>query len=350
MKSKSFLYLAIVTVLSALAGYFIYKRNATTIDPTKISFAVIDPSIIHKIVITEPNKVVANLEKNEKGKWIINGLYPCRNDNMKVLLDGIAKMRIKYPVPNGAINNVIKDIATLGIKVEIYDNSNEMIKAYYIGRETQDMAGNNALLINHENGDAYEVPIVIEIPGFNGYLSPRFFADMSKWRDLKIFETQISELKKIEFKNNEFIDSSYVIEHLDNNLFSLKKLSGESIVDLDTNTLQRYLIYYREGNVLSYLKDQKTQTVNLDSIEKTAPFAEITITKTGNVKQKFDFFKQPINKEKYKDVDSSRISDPENVLVRINEPKEFAIAQFTNLGKWLQTWKYFLREKPVKKF
>jgi hypothetical protein len=350
MKSKSLLYLTIVAVLSALAGYFIYKRNATTIDPTKISFAVLDPSIIHKIVITEPNKVVANLEKNEKGKWIINGLYPCRNDNMKVLLEGITKMRIKYPVPNGAVNNVIKDIATSGIKVEIYDNNNDLIKAYYLGRETPDMAGNNALLINNDNGEPYDAPIVIEIPGFNGYVSPRFFAGLNLWRDLKVFETQISELKKIEVKNNEFIDSSYVIENLGNNLFSLKKLSGENIVDFDTNTLKRYLIYYREGNVFTFLKDQKPQTVNLDSVGKTKPFTEVTITKNNNVVQKFEFFRQPINREVYKSVDASLISDPENVLVRLNEPKEFAVAQLTNLGKWLQTWKYFLREEPVKKF
>jgi hypothetical protein len=350
MKSKSLLYLTVVAALSALAGYFIYKRNATTIDPTKISFAVLDPSVIRKIVITEPNKVVANLEKNEKGKWIINGLYPCRNDNMKVLLDGISKMRIKYPVPNAAVNNVIKDIATSAIKVEIYDNNNDLIKAYYIGHETPDMTGNNALLINTDNGEAYDIPIVIEIPGFHGYLSPRFFADQNKWRDLKIFETQISELKKIEVKNNAFIDSSYVIENIGNSLFSLKKLSGENIVDFDTNTLKRYMVYYREGNVFIYLKDQKPQTINLDSVGKTQPFTEITITKNNNVVQKFDFFRQPIDREKYKDIDSSRISDPENVLVRLNEPKEFAVAQLTNLGKWLQTWKYFLREKPVKKF
>jgi hypothetical protein len=349
MKSKSLLYLLVVAVLSIIAGYFIYKKNATTIDPTKISFAVLDPSIIRKIVITEPNKVVANLEKNENGKWMVNGLYPCRNDNMKVLLDGIAKMRIKYPVPNGAINTVIKDIAILGIKVEIYDN-NGLIKAYYLGRETKDLTGNNALLINNETGEPYEIPIVIEIPGFNGYISPRFFSDANDWRDLKVFETKIEELKKIEVKDNQYIDSSFVIENLGNSLFSLKKLSGENIVDFDTNTLKRYLVYYREGNVFEYLKDKKDIGFNLDSVAKTSPFVEISITQSRNSVKKFEFFRKPINKDAYKGADYSMISDPENVLVRINEPKEFATAQFTNLGKWLQTWKYFLREKPVKKF
>jgi hypothetical protein len=350
MKPKSLIYLFIAFALTAAAGYFIYKRKESTVDPTKISFAVFDVSVIERIVITDGNKVKADLKRTAKNDWIINSKFRCRKDNMDVLLDGIRKMRIKYPVPKGGINTVLADIATTGIKVEIYNKENDLIKAYYIGRETNDMSGNNALLINEKNGDAYEYPIVIEIPGFNGYLSPRFFANENLWRDITIFETEIDDLKKVEVKYSNYADSSFVIENLGNNNFTLKQLNQSPIVGFDTNTLKRYLIYYREAAVMNYVNGADKKLDGEDSIAKSTPIAVVSITTKSKGLNQFAFFNCPIDRARFPDPVEGRVADPEVILVRLNEPKEFAYAQYTNLGKWLQTWAYFMPEVPVKKF
>jgi hypothetical protein len=348
MKVKNSTLLIITFLIVALAAYFIYKRKDSTIDNTKISFAVFDPSQIKKIVITEPDKKVASLVKSESGDWMINERYKCRNDNMKSLLQAIEKVRIKYPVPNAAVNNVLKDIATIGIKVEIFNNENELIKAYYLGRETADMGGNNALLINTDTKEPYEAPIVIEIPGFNGYVSPRFFANEYAWRDVDVFKSQINELKKIEVKYNAHLDSSFIIENLGNNLFDLKKWNGEKVLQFDSTALKRYLIYYRQAAVFAFIPEKNDRFPRMDSIAKSTPFAEVSITTTNKPIQRFEFFRQPVLAKEFATTDTSRRYDPESVLMRLNEPKEFAVAQYTNIGKWLQTWAYFAPQRPVK--
>ncbi len=348
MKSKTALFSILAIVFAAVAAYFIYQRKFSTLDSKNVSFAVLDVSVIKKIVITEPEFQPASIEKNADGVWMVNDLYRCREDNINVMLEGIRKMRIKYPVPNAAINNVLKDIATTGIKVEIYDKNEEMIKAYYLGKATPDMGGNNALLIDPKSGRPYETPIVIEIPGFYGYITPRFFANVNTWRDVNVFSAQIKDLKKIEVMYTEYQDSAYTIDNLGNNNFTLRKGNGEMIPQFDTNTLKRYLVYYRQAAVYNFLKDLKEKYEPLDSVSKTKPYAMVRITTSNKPVQLFEFFRQPVDEKMFTAIDPNRKYDPEYVLVRLNEPKEFAIAQYTNIGLWLQTWSYFLPEKPVK--
>jgi hypothetical protein len=262
------------------------------------------------------------------------------------------KIRIKNPIPSAAINPVLKEIATSGLKVEIFDKNNACVKAYYLGAETTDMTGNNALMINPKNGEPFKTPIAVELPGFNGYIKPRFFADLNSWRELIVLESQISQLKKIEVRHYPAVDSSFVIENKGNGVFSLTKLNGQAIMGFDTATLKRYLIYYRKAGVLEFLKDRERPVEKLDSIGRSKPYSHVLITFSDNKTNQYEFFKLPMDKDRIVGgvLDSTNYLDRENMIVRLNQPKEYAIAQYTNIGKWLQTWVYFMPNQPVKKF
>ena len=63
---------------------------------------------------------------------------------------------------------------------------NEASKTYYVGGESKDMIGSYMLLENSNRA------FVVYIPGFNGFLAPRFTIDGTKvssdlWRDRTIF-------------------------------------------------------------------------------------------------------------------------------------------------------------------
>jgi hypothetical protein len=348
MKAKNWIYIVLILVIGGALYYFIQKNKVKTMDDKMVSFAVLDVNQIQRIVITETSKLKADLVRQDNGKWKVNDLYNCRPENIRVILDGISKVRIKSTVPKAAIDNVLKNIATNGIKVEIYDAKNDLLKSYFMGNETPDNSANYILMVDPDNDKPYAEPMIVEIPGFNGYLRPRYFGDQNMWRDIRVFETELKELNQIEVKWQAYPDSSFVISHLGNNQFTLKKLNGESIQNFDTNALKRYLIYYKQAAILNYLKDAPNPYPKLDSIGKTAPFLTIAIIKNGK-KSNFEFFRKPIDKERIEGVDPTKVYDLENDLVRFNEPKEFAVAQITNLGKWYQTWKYFVPSQTVKK-
>ena len=74
---------------------------------------------IEKIFLSDRKGTNLTLIKEENG-WRINNSYKVRNDAITTLLNTISEIKIQRPVPNSSYNNVIKQLATTGVKVEIF--------------------------------------------------------------------------------------------------------------------------------------------------------------------------------------------------------------------------------------
>ena len=68
---------------------------------------------------------------------------------------------MRSPVPKAAFNNVIKQIATSGTKVEIYQGKDKPSKTYYIGGATLDHQGTYMIL--ETEGVKSSVPFIMYI-------------------------------------------------------------------------------------------------------------------------------------------------------------------------------------------
>ena len=132
----------------------------------------------------------------------MNNKYNVRNDAISTLLSTIQKISIQRPVPETGYNNVIKQLATTGVKVEIYYNNK--IKTYTVGGSTSNHLGTYMLMANADN------PYIVHIAGFNGFLSPRYGIqgyelDINNWRDNTVFKIDtelISEISLIDLQEN----------------------------------------------------------------------------------------------------------------------------------------------------
>ena len=71
-------------------------------------------------------------------------------------------------------NSVIKTLASEGVKVELYTQNKKLYKTFYIGGETADFLGTYMIM------EGAKKAYVIHIPGFNGFLTPRFNIDGRK--------------------------------------------------------------------------------------------------------------------------------------------------------------------------
>ena len=97
----------------------------------------------------------------------------------------------------------MKYLATTGINVEIFEHD-KMIKSYIIGSSTPDHLATYMIIKNNKT------PYAIHIPGFNGFLSPRYgvqnnILNQNLWRSTKVFDLNSNEIKKIKYSN--LIDS-----------------------------------------------------------------------------------------------------------------------------------------------
>ncbi|MBK6949823.1 MAG: hypothetical protein IPH16_18705 [Haliscomenobacter sp.] len=98
-------------------------------------FAVPDTSRIGKIFLAHRDNETVLLER--KGtQWIYNGNWKVRPGAMENLLDAVRRIEIKYQPAQAAVPNMVRDLGSEGIKVEIYDKRNRPLAVYYVGGST----------------------------------------------------------------------------------------------------------------------------------------------------------------------------------------------------------------------
>jgi hypothetical protein len=182
MKNKKNILLLVLALAlgGATFGYFEYKRN-TNLNGYDFEFAVKDTASIYKIFLADRKGGKVTLTRENASTWKLNGTYKARKDAIDNLLGTIARVELMYRLPRNAVGNVVKEIASEGRKIEIYDKNNRQLKAYYIGGADADGYGTNMML------DGSNEPYVTHIPSFVGNLRVRYFTDFLDWRDRYTF-------------------------------------------------------------------------------------------------------------------------------------------------------------------
>src|SRR5665213_2368617 len=182
--------LLIFLLLAVVAAILIATNKKSTIKEDLKDFAVTDTASITKIYMTTKTPSSVTLTREGPGQWTVNGKFAARNDAMNDLLETIKEVSVRAPVAKSAMDNVLKALATSSTKIEIYDHD-KLLKTYYVGSYTQDMAGTFMML------EGSKTPFVTFLPGFNGYLSTRYFTEEPLWRDRTIYNYYPDEIGSI---------------------------------------------------------------------------------------------------------------------------------------------------------
>ncbi|MCO6500702.1 MAG: hypothetical protein J5I47_10025 [Vicingus serpentipes] len=273
MKKNKIVYILIV-VLAAFAVYYFFTNKKSTLEDTEgalADFAIEDTASIDKIFIADAKGEKITLSKIDN-KWMVNGQYEARPDNIRLLMKTFFRISVKMPVPKSAFNVVVKNIATGATKVEIYQGKEKPSKVYYVGGPTLNHQGTYMLL--EEDGVKSTIPYIMHIPGFYGYLSTRFFTNAQQWRDAVVFKYQLEEIKRIEVQHHETPEESYAIEKEGN---QLKLLNGQGVPlnGYHPQQLQNYVERYQK--VYYEMIDEESTKEEMDSILATPPYISITV-------------------------------------------------------------------------
>ncbi|MCB0380821.1 MAG: DUF4340 domain-containing protein [Flavobacteriales bacterium] len=273
MKNNKFL-LATLLILVAIAVYFFVSKTSGTIKNELKDFAITDTASIDKIFISDYKGDKATLTRGDK-YWVVDRAHKARPDGVELLLNTFYRIAVKAPVAKAALNNVITDIATRATKVEIYQGGDKPTKVYYIGGATQDSHGTFMVLEN--NGEKSSVPFITHVPGFNGYLTTRFYANPLQWRASNIFNYQPDEIASLEVTYSEKPEESFKIERNVNQLTVIDGLTNQPMKNVDTNKVYQYLGMYGNINYEMVVLDELS-VEKQDSVRKTLPIFTINLT------------------------------------------------------------------------
>ncbi len=265
-KKNTVIILAIILLLIILLWQIKLQDNSSGLD---YDFAVTDTASITKIFIADLKGGSITLDR-EKQNWKVNNKYNVKNSAMNIILKTIKNISVQRPVAESSYNNVVKELATNGVKIEIYQKHNKKpCKTYTIGNNTANHSGTYMLLENSNQ------PYIMHIIGFNGIMGPRYglqgqIVDINAWRDKNIFKLNTKDILSFTLINERGNDSSFTIENNNGNLllFNLK----EEKIEANQKSLEAYLNYYQNINCENY-----KNKIKLEDLRQSKKLYSLTI-------------------------------------------------------------------------
>lgn len=336
---KNRIAIILVILMGSLTFWFISKNRKGTLSAEMKNFAVKDTASITKIFLADKNGRNLTLERGETGKWTVNGKYGVRMDALETLLETIMRLDVKEPVGKKAHDNVVKRLATKAVKCEIYQKG-ELTKAYYVGTETQDLTGTYMIMIDIETMEAMERPFITYIPGFEGYLTTRYFTEEKGWRDRTMFQYNPNEIKSVRMEVPYNPSFGYELTVKGNNDYEIKMLSDNKIVEnVDPLAVKQYLSYFQILSFESFEVDLKQHQI--DSVLKSKPINILTVTDKNGKVNKVKFFARKPKKESYGKDGLLLKFDEERMDALMNNGIDFVMVQFYMFGKVMPSVDYF---------
>ncbi len=258
----------ILILIVALCFYFLVTRKPwRSFSGDDADFAIVDTASITKIFIADVRGEQVLLTK-ENGIWLVNGKVVADKKKVDLLLQTMHDVRMRNPVGQNEHNTVVKEFTSLGIKTEFYSND-ELLKTIYVGRATGDQVGTYMMI------EGATAPYVAHIPGFVGYLTPRFPTNAVKWKSKLVFDVPAQEIKSFTMSFPAAVQESFVLTN-----GATPSLAGADGKPMQTDV--NYLKYLLGSFTQLYCEgfDDNFTKVQQDSIAKTPVFCEIKLEKT----------------------------------------------------------------------
>jgi len=258
---------------------------------------------------------------------------------------------MKAPIGIKARENILKDLAARGIKVEIYTGDEEAEKTYYVGGPTPDNSGTYMAL---EKDGNFSDPFITCLPGFNGYLTTRYIMLDYKWRTTVIFNSPYSKISSLKMEYFQKPDDSFEITRNENapadgrqGAIILKSLKyNTALSNFDSMAVKEYLTNY--GNV-HFEAFEKMKAETRDSILASPKFFRITLTdvngKTNTVTAYPIKAKPGAVNLKGEPVEF----DEDRMYAQINDEPDLALIQYYTFDNLLKPVSWFETDPKLKK-
>jgi hypothetical protein len=345
-KRSSLIIILILLVLSGISLFLYFSRSKlSTVDEDARNFSFKDTAAITRIFIADKDNHQATIVRTKDG-WYVNDKFRCRTDAVLNLLEVIKLVDVKTSVPKTAKENVIKFMSFNAVKVEIYVGEKK-VKQYYVGHETPDSEGSYMVLTDLESGKNFKDPFVCFIPGFNGFLQPRYIAEENEWRDRIVINYIPPQMSQIKVEHLSVpADSSFTIDLPDANTFILKDLKGIPHT-FSEERMRQYLVYFQNVSYEVLVTGKNIQLQ--DSLKAQKPFSELTISLKDGSRNIFKMYRKKYNGDNAMAHGVKFEYDPDRFYMSFDNGRQWALCQYFVFGKLLVNSGYFSPAVSVKK-
>lgn len=235
--------------------------------------------------------------KRKGDYWMLNDSFRVRENAISNLLDAISRIELQVIPGAQALNTLVKDLTTHGVRTRLYDKDNQLLKGYVIGGSTPDDRGNYIIM---EGADR---PAVVHIPGWEGVLQTRFTMPVNDWKDRIIFRYEVDEIDELVVTYHDQEESNFVIRSQDGRLIVSPHDDSHSVGDPRKGAAEAYLRSYQSVGaeqilpydaVLEAIRDQTPfvtfQLRNIKGEQQVVTLFPIQITADAAVRDRIERF------------------------------------------------------------
>lgn len=346
MKRKHLIILFLILILVFVALFLVFNRGTGTFKDHTKEFAVKDTATITKVFLADKKNRTILLERVEAGDWLLNGTYKARNSGINLLFETFKHLVPKYPVPKSGHDNVVAQLAAASIKVEIYQqvyrfdllgielfSHEKLTKTYYVGGATQDNMGSFMLM------EGADVPFVVHLLGFRGYVAPRYSTMEKDWRDHTVFRKSLAEIHQVIMEIPTEPENSFKILKENRDLKLINFETNKVISQYDTLRLLNFLTAFADIRYEALLNDMNPN--RKDSIIQSTPKNILTVVDTkGDSTTIITYFKPNDNRAVNME-GSLYVHDLDRLYALVNNNKDFVLIQYYVFDKVLRPLSYF---------
>lgn len=332
--SKNLKILTILVLLSFLTYWLISRHPWSTFKGDLKEFSIKDTASITKMFFADKNGNKVLLQKNDQNIWMVDNKFIADPDKINLMLSTMHDVDIQKPITEAEHNHVISILATQAIKAEFY-RGEKLIKTIYVGSSTPDQFGTYMLI------DGSEKPYVTHIPGFVGYLTPRFITQQKHWKSKQIFNLSASEIKSVSVQYPMNMKQSFTIENGINPVLK----SENKIINADEKFLKYYIGSFKNIFFEGYIESTQAEK---DSVHHLTPFCIIQVTKSTGEKISLQVNIKAIDnhtKQQFDEKGNTMQFDTEKYFAFINDDKDMVLIQEYVFGKLFKTLDDILKTK-----
>lgn len=317
-KYKNIVLIMAILGMAGLVASKYFSNSGSTLKSSSKDFSIKDTSSISKVFIADMKDNQVLLERQPNGIWLVNGKYETVQTNINYMLETINLMTVKAPVAKARYDKTIRDLSTIGIKVEIYQGSETPSKVFYIGTVNQEHTGNYMMLADSK------LPYLVHLEGFRGYLSPRFSTHENDWREKAVFKYNPRDIAELRLSFPGKPEKGFVIKQTLTGELSLFNNALVPAEGYDPGYILEYLERFRAINFEMW--EETKDPIFIDSVSTSLPSEIYTVKNMAGEITTLKSFEKPLSSGL--DIEGNPIDHDQDRMYGLMNEKEFMIIQY----------------------
>lgn len=327
------IYIIVLLLLVAAAGYLFLKDQSSTLDPGSSDFSLEEDEVagLDTILLSQDSETIKLYKDNER--WYLNQQLYAREKNVQQLLNVFRDLRVEAPAQKSDHRELLETIRKNPIHVKIYSEG-DLIKDFLIEDSPQKEGTSYMMMENSKE------PFIMGLPGYDGDLASLVKVDVNYWRDKTLFDYSGLDIESIKVVYPSDMEQSFYLSYGEDE-FRLQSLAKDKYIEnFSSSKAARYFSYFGNVRFDKVILDKPRLK---DSLMEANPYCVFEIVdEDNNLTKLYTYRKKSEGRE---DPFGQKGSYDLNLLYgRLERVEEILLIKYTEFDPLLKEIDYF-REK-----